>query len=73
MSWNYRVVQSAVGLRIFDVYYTDDGRPIAVNATPSYVYGSTVDDLRAQLALMAEALQQPILNEAEIGRQSSEA
>lgn len=67
MSWNYRVVRGANDLRIFDVYYDESGRPIATHAAPAYVYGETMDDLRAQLQLMNEALTLPILDEADIG------
>ena len=55
-SWNYRVVKGADGLRIFDVYYDDSGRPTSTHATASYVCGETLDDLDAQLKLMKEAL-----------------
>jgi len=66
-SWNYRVVKGANGLRIFDLYYDDAGRPTSTHATPSYVYGETLEDLNAQLQLMNEALTRPVLDEAEIG------
>jgi len=71
MSWNYRVVKGEEGLRIFDVYYNDAGQPIGSNLAPTYVHGETVDDLRAQLQLMTEALAQPVLAEADIGSASS--
>jgi hypothetical protein len=60
-------VKGADGLRIFDVYYDDAGRPNSTHATASYVYGETLDDLNAQLRLMNEALTRPVLHEAEIG------
>lgn len=66
-SWNYRVVRDADGLRVFDVYYDDAGRPIATNVAPTHVYGVTLDDLNAQLQLIGEALTRPVLDEAEIG------
>jgi len=70
-SWNYRVVKSANGLRIFDVYYDDAARPTFASAAPSYVCGETLDDLNAQLQLMNEALARPVLDEAEIGAEAS--
>ena len=66
-SWNYRVVRGQDGLRIFDVYYDDAGRPISTNVAPTYAYGETLDDLSAQLQLMREALTLPVLEDAEIG------
>ena len=71
MSWNYRVVKSKTDLRIFDVYYDDAGAPIATHDVPTYVYGETLAELRAQLELMLEALDEPILDEAEIGSGSA--
>ena len=70
MSWNYRVVRDDDGLRIFDVYYDEAGNPIGSNATPTYVYGETVEDLREQMNLMLEALALPILEEKDIGGKS---
>ena len=70
-SWNYRVVKGVNGLRIFDVYYDAAGRPTSTHATPSYVYGETLDDLNAQLQLMNKALTLPVLDEAEIGSGTS--
>lgn len=67
MSWNYRVVRNAEGLRIFDVYYDSEGSPVGTNASPTYVYGESVEDLRDQLMLMLEALKEPVLSESEIG------
>ena len=71
MSWNYRVVRGADGLRIFDVYYNEAGKPIGSNLAPTYVYGDTVDDLRAQLSLMIEALSEPVLDDVDIGTAAS--
>lgn len=70
MSWNHRVVSTKEGLKIFDVYYNDLGRPIATNAIPSTVYGETVEELREKLELLSEALRLPILEESEIGSTS---
>lgn len=68
MSWNYRVVRNEDGLRIFDVYYDESGKPIGSNAAPTHVYGDSVDDLREQMNLMLDALALPILEKTDIGR-----
>ena len=68
MSWNYRVIRDADGLRIFDVYYNEVGEPVGTSASPTHVYGESVEDLAVQLALMREALERPILDEAQIGK-----
>jgi hypothetical protein len=67
MSWNYRVVRNGDGLRIFDVYYDDTGRPISTHSVPTYVAGQNVGELEGQLTLMRDALAKPILDESEIG------
>jgi hypothetical protein len=70
-SWNYRVARGANDRRIFDVYYDEAGRPTSTHAAPTYVCGETLDDLSAQLRLMNEALNSPILDEAEIGSEAN--
>lgn len=72
MSWNYRVIRNVDGLRIFDVYYNEEGQPVGSNVAPTYVYGETVDALKAQLALMLEALEHPILEERDVGSQAGQ-
>jgi hypothetical protein len=67
MTWNYRVVRCEDGLRVFDVYYNEAGAAIGSGAAPAHVYGETIEDLKDQFALMLEALEQPILEEDEIG------
>ena len=69
MSWNYRVIRNADGLRIFDVYYNEAGQPVGSNVAPTYVYGESIADLKAQLSLMLEALERPILEEGDVGSQ----
>ena len=61
------MVRGEDGLRVFDVYYDESGAPVATNASPSYVYGESLQDLDAQLDLMRQALTLPVLDEAEIG------
>ena len=65
------MVRTSDGLQIFDVYYNDQGKPIAANATPSTVYGETVKELQEKLALIAKALTLAILEESEIGSRGS--
>jgi hypothetical protein len=67
MSWNYRVVRTEDGLRIFDVYYDDNGQPVGTHEQPTYIYGASIEELRNQLALIKDALDQPILEAGSIG------
>lgn len=66
-SWNYRVVRTEDGLRIFDVYYDDNGVPIATHVSPTYVYGDTIEEMKEQMDWMLSAFTRPILDESEIG------
>ena len=67
MHWNYRVIETADGLRIFDVYYDDNGQPSARHEQPTYIYGASIEELQVQLTLIRQALEQPVLKESAIG------
>jgi hypothetical protein len=67
MTYNYRVVKEDDDLRIYDVYYNEQGDPIATHTGPTFVYGETVEDLRVQLQLMLDALDMPVLEMRTIG------
>ena len=71
--WNHRVVRDPNGLRIFDVYYNDEGRPQGTHVVPSYVYGDTLEELQDKLEIMAAALECPVLDSAEIGAGAAQA
>jgi hypothetical protein len=70
MSWDYRVVRTAHGYAIYEVYYDDGGRPEARTEDPASPFGETlealVDDVRHYLA----ALRQPVLDDARFHRGS---
>jgi len=51
MSWNYRVLRTEDGSRIFDVHDGEADTLIATNAAPTYGYGATVDRLKEQMDL----------------------
>lgn len=67
MTWNYRVVRNGNDLRIYDVYYDDQGRAHSRHVEPTYAYGETLEDLRSQLTEMLAALDAPILEDRDIG------
>jgi len=67
MTWNYRVVRDEDGLCIFDIYYNEAGQAVASGIDPTYVYGDELEDLKARLMLMLEALEKPILEKSQIG------
>ena len=71
MTWNYRVVSYEDHLRIYDVYYDDNGKPTGRHEQPTYIYGDTIGSLREQIDWILEAFNKPILEDSEIGRKSS--
>jgi len=68
MSWNHRVVRLDNHLRIYDVYYDEEGRPVSRHEAPTYVSGETIEALREQLQLLERAIALPILNDADIAQ-----
>lgn len=68
-TWNNRVVrqthegQDAYG--IHEVYYAESGNPVMRTVYPVAVAGETVDELRTCLTRMLEALDKPVLTDAD--------
>lgn len=63
MSWDYRVAKSPY--RIVEVFYDDEGK-IEGWAETNGPYGDTVDELRADLKSIAEALDKPLVTTEEL-------
>ncbi|MGN6206020.1 hypothetical protein [Humibacter sp.] len=74
--WNYRVVQSEKGgelaFDVCEVYYTTDGTPVLWSDAVA-PHGETLEGLRADLAHFAQALERPVVAEAELKRLAGEA
>jgi hypothetical protein len=74
--WNYRVVRftSEVNgvrgdwLEVREVYYDDEGNPEAYTADEAGPGGETLDELRADHALIAQAFERPIINAEDLPR-----
>jgi len=65
MTWNYRIVRSFGGsLGIHEVYYDEEG-PRTWTENPMTLYGETLDELKEDFMMMAQALLKPILREVE--------
>jgi hypothetical protein len=82
MSWNHRVVrfkaQDVVDgevvdedLAVCEVYYDDDGKPAHFDPTP-FVRGDTIDNIKHVLALMAECLERPVIDQDEFDEKNPE-
>ncbi len=79
MYWNHRVVNRVVNpgtphesavLFIVEVYYDNDSHHIIGWTEKEAVFGETVDELRQSLHWMLDALDKPVLDEAELLVQS---
>lgn len=71
MSWNYRVVRlgwasGEFTCQIHEVYYHPDGALRAWSAEPVAPHGETPEELCADLARMAAALERPVLEHADL-------
>lgn len=67
MTWNFRVVRESTGglqwHSIREVYYDRRGEVDGWTEEPVAPLGESLDELRADLARMAEALNRPTLEE----------
>lgn len=69
MSWNYRVVKTAVdgeeSYGIHEVYYDEAGKPQMFSADPCPVYSETLEGLQKEIARFEAALGRPALQESD--------
>lgn len=72
MTWNYRVFRNTTegmdSFEIHEVYYDESGRPHSYMESASQPFGDNVEELRAEIQYMLEALQHPILTAADFQR-----
>lgn len=65
--WNYRVVKTKDGdddwYAVHSCYYDDDGEADGTSLLASRAGGNTLEQLRADLQRMLEALDKPIIDE----------
>lgn len=71
MSWNYRIIRSAINgsLGIHEVYYGPGyiNNGMGWTSDPSSPYGETLEELKTEFELMSRAFSQPILREVKEG------
>lgn len=75
MRWNYRVLrqvedhhgQEHVFFGIHEVYYDESGRPTTCTMEQIAPFGETLDELRADVEMIAKALDLPVLDYDSIG------
>lgn len=70
MSWNYRVMKKAGRLAVYSVYYDDNGAISGWSEIPFSPEADNLEDLRATLELMLDALTEEILEPDSVPEQS---
>lgn len=70
-TWNYRLVDTGTDdqpeVALYEVYYDEDGAPVARTLHPTTVVGDDDDEARVALAHAARALAADTLKDSEIG------
>lgn len=71
--WNHRVIEvngdefdDSKHLMICEVWYDDDGTPIARSQNYLSIYGESVELIKNDLELMLACLSKPVLTDADI-------
>lgn len=67
MTWNYRVVRTPQHFGVYEVYYDEEGRPIARSEHPVAPTSEDLDGLRERLGMVVDALDESTLTPEEIG------
>lgn len=69
MTWNYRLVKTAEGVSVFEVFYDELGQPIGLTAQPTLnFFCETVEDILAELEIIKAGFKLPVLDESVIGK-----
>lgn len=76
MYWNHRVMERVEGNEtlffVVEVYYNTDDNSILGWTEQESVWGESVESLTTTLNWMLEALEKPVLNEAQLLREAEE-
>lgn len=73
MSWNHRIVsytdaEGTTHFGIHEVYYNHSGFPEMYTESSVAPYGESLDELRRDMKRMTEALELPVLTDADFRR-----
>ena len=66
MTWNYRILKHSpqpdmTYYTVHECYYTDDGSENGYTENPVWAAGGTIEELRADLTRMLQALDRPVI------------
>ena len=68
MKWNYRVVEDKDGmLSVHEVYYDRAGEVEFITTEPITIIGEDVDSIKAQMAMIQDAWDKPVIKEENNG------
>ena len=63
MAWNYRVVRTAQGFSVFEVFYDESGRPMSCTERPTLdFFCETPEGVLEELEIIKAAFDQPSLD-----------
>ncbi len=63
MTWNYRVVKTAEGFSIFEVFYDDAGRPVGCTKRPTLdFFCETPEGILEEWEIIRAAFDEPALD-----------
>ena len=68
MTWDYRIINTDGGLAIHEVYYGKKGR-VTAYTKPIVLYGTTLEELIADMSWQLAALFYPVLDEKKLSKQ----
>ena len=71
MTWTYRVIRDENGGHRIAEVYTGESSPMWTE-TPCYPWGDDLEELRRDMALMLEAFDKPVLDEATLRESTRE-
>ena len=68
MSWDYRVVKTEEGYTVYEVFYDEDGNPVATTEKPALDFHcETPEGLMSELDVIRMAFESPLIDLEDIG------
>ena len=69
MTWNYRIVKTPDGFSIYEVYYNEDGEPVATTVNPTLdFFCEAPDEEQEELEIIKLAFDKPAIDIETIGK-----
>ena len=69
MTWNYRIVKTPKGFSIYEVFYNEEGEPVATTVDPTLdFFCETPDEVLEELEIIKLAFDEPVIDIETIGK-----